>query len=105
MDDRKTKKQLIAELQELRAHVSGLEGNVKSKKEGQDGLKLEGVSIRQMIDIAGVIIMVISKDQIIRFINKTGCEVLGYPATEIIGKNWFDSFIPEDIREGVKIVF
>ena len=41
----------------------------------------------------------------VTLINKKGCEVLGYNEKEIIGKNWFDFCIPEEIREEVKSVF
>jgi len=38
-------------------------------------------------------------------INKKGCEVLGCKEEEIIGKNWFDSFIPASIREEMRRIF
>ena len=37
--------------------------------------------------------------------NKKGCEVLGYEEDEILGRNWFDSFIPESIREELRTLF
>ena len=38
-------------------------------------------------------------------INKRGSDILGYPEKEIVGKNWFDHFLPETIREQVREVF
>ena len=38
-------------------------------------------------------------------INTKGCEILGYKESEIIGKNWFDNFLPQKDREQTKIVF
>ncbi|MBC7239932.1 MAG: PAS domain S-box protein, partial [Chloroflexi bacterium] len=32
-------------------------------------------------------------------------EILGYSEEEIIGKDWFTNFLPEDIRDNVKMVF
>ena len=49
--------------------------------------------------------MVIDANQRISLINKKGCEILGYEEKEIIGKNWFDTFIPEGIREELKANF
>ncbi len=38
-------------------------------------------------------------------INRKGCEVLGWPESEIVGKNWFDHFIPESVRETIQTRF
>ena len=38
-------------------------------------------------------------------VNKKGCEILEYDEDEIIGKNWFDNFIPERLRQKVTKVF
>ena len=61
--------------------------------------------IQSYLDIAGVILVVIDTHQKVSLINKKGCEILGYEENEIIGKNWFDTFIPERIREEVKAGF
>ena len=37
--------------------------------------------------------------------NERGCEILGYEHHEIIGKNWFETFLPPDIVPEVKKVF
>jgi PAS domain S-box-containing protein len=49
--------------------------------------------------------LVIASDQTVSLINRKGCEVLGCDEKEIVGKNWFDTFIPERIRNEVKAVF
>jgi PAS domain S-box-containing protein len=57
------------------------------------------------LDVAGVILLVIGSDQKVRLINRKGCEVLGYDEDEIVGKNWFENFLPERVREDVKGIF
>jgi PAS domain S-box-containing protein len=57
---------------------------------------------QKYLDIAGVILVVVHPDQTVTLINKKGREVLGYEEKEIIGKNWFDTFLPEWDRERVK---
>lgn len=59
----------------------------------------------QYLEVAGVVMVVIDKEQKVTLMNKKGCEVLGYPQDEILGRNWFDHFIPERIRAEVKTVF
>lgn len=57
------------------------------------------------LDIAGAMIVAINRDQKVILINRTGCNILGYTQEEIVGKNWFDAFIPERIRESTKGAF
>jgi len=64
--------------------------------------KLEAI---KLLDFAGDIIIVVEADQRISYINKMGCKTLGYNKKDVIGKNWFDNFIPERIRNKVKSVF
>lgn len=67
--------------------------------------KLEENKFQKFLDFAGAIIVVVDADQRISYINKMGCETLGYNKKDVIGKNWFDNFIPERIRNKVKSVF
>lgn len=61
---------------------------------------------RRYLDLAGI--MIISLDAIgkITSINRRGAEILGYKNPhEIIGKDWFDSFIAKEDRKEIKDVF
>ncbi len=53
-------------------------------------------------DMANEIIIAISGDEIVTEINRKGCEVLGYQRQEVIGKNWFDKFLPEKTRDELR---
>ena len=57
------------------------------------------------LDIADVMIVVISPDQNTILANKKTLEVLGYSEDEILGRNWFDVVIPEADRPIVKKSF
>lgn len=59
---------------------------------------------QQYLDVAGVIIVVIDAEQKVTRINRKGCDILGYSEAEILGRNWFDDFIPERIRSELKVV-
>lgn len=71
----------------------------------EDDLKKERDTAKQYLTIAGVIFMVIDTNHKVTLINKKGCEILGYPEQEIIGKNLYDHFIPEKVRDSVKKIF
>ncbi len=53
------------------------------------------------LDLARVMIIGIDTQGTVKLVNKKGCEVLGYEESEIIGKNWFDNFLPERIRDEI----
>jgi len=62
----------------------------------------EAELFREYLDIADVIIVVIGIDGRVTYINKKGCDILGYHQKGIIGKDWFDTFIPKTSRPKVK---
>jgi PAS domain S-box-containing protein len=68
-------------------------------------LREERDKARAYLDIAGVIFLVINPDQTVALLNKKGLEVLGCDENEIIGKNWFDTFLPKWDRERVRESF
>lgn len=68
-------------------------------------LEKERNNIQKYLDIAGVIFVVLDIKQKVLLINKKACEILGFDAGEIIGKNWFDNFIPVIERKRVKSGF
>ena len=55
--------------------------------------------------VAGVMMVAIDEDQKVTLINSRGCEILGYAQEDIVGKNWFDTFVPDRLREDVRGVF
>ena len=53
----------------------------------------------------GTIVMTLDLDGNITMINEQGAKLLGVEHDSIIGKNWFDNFIPENIKDEIKNVF
>jgi diguanylate cyclase (GGDEF)-like protein/PAS domain S-box-containing protein len=60
---------------------------------------------QQYLDIAGIIFLVLDSEAKVTLINQKGCEVLGLPREEIIGKKWIEHFIPESIKKNLSRVF
>jgi PAS domain S-box-containing protein len=56
-------------------------------------------------EFMNIIIVVLSTDQKVVYINEKGSKVLGCPKDQIIGKNWFDNFLPKKMVKDVKEVF
>ena len=79
--------------------------DVTERRKAETQLLKEKKKAQKYLDIAGVMFVVIDKEQKVTLVNKKGCEILGYEENEIIGKNWFDNFLPQDERAAVKDVF
>ncbi len=65
----------------------------------------ERIKSKIYFDVAAVMMLAVNPDQQVTMINKKGCEVLGYHEDEVIGKNWFDHFVPEKFRVETKNAF
>jgi len=53
---------------------------------------------QQYLDNAAVILLATDPYGKVTHINTKGCEVVGYSKNEIMGKNWFDNFVPPRMR-------
>jgi PAS domain S-box-containing protein len=67
----------------------------KQRKQVEEALRDEKNKAQGYLDIAGVMLIAIDTEGKVTLINKKGCDVLGYKEEEVIGKNWFEHFIPE----------
>ncbi|MCF8373608.1 MAG: PAS domain S-box protein [Bacteroidales bacterium] len=102
----KTKQQLIEENEALKATIAEFERLETDRAKAGKAIveSEEKKKAQQYLDIADVMLISIDLMGIVQLVNPKGCEVLGYPEEEIIGKNWFDNFIPERMRKPVKEV-
>ncbi len=95
-------------LYDNKGNIVGLVGigrDITERKRVELELRRQKDGIRQYLDIAGVIIVVLDQEGRIQLLNKKGCEIIGIDEEEAIGKDWFELCIPEDIRYTVKEVF
>ncbi len=60
---------------------------------------------QRYLDLAEVILLALDAQGRVTFINRKGCRILGYEEPDVVGKNWFETFLPKDIREQVRAVF
>lgn len=58
-----------------------------------------------LINLSATIFIQLDKNGIVTFVNNKACEVFGYKEEEILGKNWFDNFIPKRLKNEVFPVF
>jgi PAS domain S-box-containing protein len=84
--------------QQLQALINDLEKRVVERTAE---LEIERNKAQQYLDIAGVILVAIDADQRVTLINQKGCEILGRSSEEIVAKDWFETFVPAHLRQGV----
>jgi len=76
-----------------------------SQKRAEIEILQERDLAQKYLNIAGVIILTLNRKGDITLINDKGCEILGYERSSLIGKNWFDDFIPPENSAEVKKIF
>ena len=79
--------------------------DITERKRVEHDLISQRNRVQQYLDIAGVMLIALDTNQNVILINRRGAEILGFNEAEIIGKNWFDAFVPKAEREKVKSVF
>ena len=63
------------------------------------------ITLQTFLDVAEVMFVALDKKGTVVLINKKGCDILECGQQEIIGKNWFDYFLPKRKIKEVKSVF
>ncbi len=86
-------------------HYKGIVEDITERKQAEMAIKAEKDRAQNYLDIAGVMFSVVETDETISLMNKKGHEILGYDKDELIGKNWFDTLVPEKSREEIRGVF
>lgn len=85
--------------------ILGFARDVSLRKQGEQVLRKEREKAQHYLDIAGTMLLALDATGTVTMINKKGVEILGYPDKYIIGKNWFDTFIPGELREKMRTFF
>lgn len=79
--------------------------NIRWRKEQEEKLRKEKELTQMYLEMAGSIILVLDREERVTLINREGALILGLREEDIIGKNWFEHFVPEEHRADVRAVF
>jgi PAS domain S-box-containing protein/putative nucleotidyltransferase with HDIG domain len=60
---------------------------------------------QKYLDIVGTMMIALDENGRVTLVNKKGCAVLGCQEADLVGRDWFESFIPASLRDNVQRVF
>ena len=72
---------------------------------GTDELRKVQEKKQKYLDVAGVMLVALNAAGEITLINQHGCRLLQVREEEVLGRNWFDHFVPKRMAENVRKVF
>lgn len=96
---------LQLKLQQFQKLKQTEESGLTEIKELNRQLKKQKEQFQNYINVAGVLIISLDKNQNIDLVNKKSLEILEYSESELIGKNYYDTFSPESVRKEKKEFF
>jgi len=79
--------------------------DLTEKEKSKENLTTEQHLRQTYFELAPVLFVGLDRAGHVTMINNYGSQLLGYPKQEIIGKNWFENFIPSDIQSTLKALF
>ena len=98
---------------EIYSHLFELEGeervlsvarDITERKKAEEKLKKERDRAQRYLETAEVIMVSLNPQGEVIQANRKASEVLGYDKEDIIGKNWFEKFVPEEYRDEIRDV-
>ena len=79
--------------------------DMTERKRAEEAFRKERDRAQMYLDIAGVMFLALDAKGEVTLVNKKGCVILEDDEKQILRKNWFDHFLPQEQREKVKGVF
>jgi len=79
--------------------------DITKYREMERTLRRERDRLREYLRVADIIFVVLNLQGEVVLVNQKGAEILGYSPEEVVGKNWFEFFIPERLRDEIRSVF
>jgi PAS domain S-box-containing protein len=85
--------------------VVGTHVDITERKKAEKELIQQKQTAERYLNLAGVIFIGLDLDGKVNLTNRQACTILECNRNDIIGMDWFDNFIPLNIRDNVRSVF
>ena len=86
-------------------HMTGINYDISERKQAEEALRESEQKWRKILIETPQIGVGLDPQAEILFANKRFGELTGWRTEDILGRNWFDLFVPQDVREEVREVF
>ncbi len=91
--------------QENLLEILGIFYDITDRKQAEESLRQAMAFSENLIETADAIILTLDSDANITTFNKYAEQLTGHTKNEVLGKNWFDLFIPKHDKEQIPKVF
>ncbi len=94
--------------EDLSGELSGIVGvilDITERKRAERELVLQRDRLENYLRVAGVAVVALDEEGRVTLVNPRGCQVLGLPEERILGRDWFEDFLPRRVREEVRGIF
>lgn len=103
-DEKKTKSQLISELEELRKELAESKASATRLKK-KDTAVDESDRFREVLENIKLLAIMLDSEGNVTFCNDCFCDQTHWSREEILGRNWFDKCLPAEMRDEIKALF
>jgi two-component system sensor kinase FixL len=83
----------------------GLISDISDRKRVVEALRRERDRAQAYLDLAEVMLLALDSNGTISLVNRKGCEILGWPEDELVGRNWFTTCLPPELCPEVQSMF
>ena len=97
--------QVKARTGELVALNAELNNEIAERSRMEEALSASERRFRELLETVQEVAIILDREAIILFCNDFLLNLTGWSRDEVMGRNWFEMFIPEHERGGVKSVF
>jgi len=92
-------------LRQYRLQSKLLEQSLGSTTELVSDIDRQRQQAKLYLEISGAMMVGLDRSGRIDLVNQRGCELLGYSQEELIGRDWFETCLPEEWRENNRKIF
>jgi PAS domain S-box-containing protein len=79
-----------------------LEAEISDRQQAESALRVERDRAQRYLDTAEVILLALDLDGRITRVNRYACSILGWPAEDLVGRDWIDTCLPPRMRDELR---